>query len=65
MNSPVMPLPVTHGGGEALLVPAEKTEALEPKSTNVTARCTNTHRGFEKCDVVRLSSVPGLCGMLS
>lgn len=47
MNSPVMPLSVTHGGGEALLVPAEKNEALEPKSTSITARCTNTHLDFE------------------
>lgn len=61
MTSPVTPQSVTRGGGEALLVPAEKNEALEPKRTNVTARCTNTHHSFEKCDVVGLTSVPGLC----
>lgn len=47
MNSPVTLLSVTRGGGEALLVPAEKNEALEPKSTNITARYTNTHLAFE------------------
>lgn len=42
-------------------MPAGKNEPLEPKSTNVTARCPNTHLAFEKCDVVGLISVPELC----